>query len=52
MMNMELLGKRKRGRPQQRFVDVVRKDMQRVGLTRRLVSSCRGQQVKHEMCVK
>ena len=30
MMEMELLGKRKRGRPKRRFVDVV-KDMRKVG---------------------
>lgn len=30
---MELPGKRKRGRSQRRFVDVVKEDMQRVGVT-------------------
>ena len=31
MMEMELLGKRKRGRPKRRFVDVVKEDMREVG---------------------
>ena len=32
MMEMELLGKRKRGRPKRRFLDVVKKDMGEVGV--------------------
>ena len=31
MMEMELLGKRKRGRPKRRFLDVVKEDMEEVG---------------------
>ena len=31
MMEMELLGKRKRGRPKRRFLDVVKEDMGKVG---------------------
>ena len=31
MMEMELLGKRRRGRPKRRFVDVVKEDMGEVG---------------------
>ena len=31
MMEMELLGKRKRGRPKRRFLDVVKEDMGEVG---------------------
>ena len=30
MMEMELLGKRKRGRPKRRFVDVVKEDIEKV----------------------
>ena len=33
MLEMELPGKRKRGRPKRRFVDVVREDMQVAGVT-------------------
>ena len=32
MMEMELPGKRKRGRPKRRFLDVVKKDMKEVGV--------------------
>ena len=32
MMEMELLGKRKRGRPKKRFLDVVKEDMGEVGV--------------------
>ena len=31
-MEMELPGKRKRGRPKKRFLDVVKKDMEEVGV--------------------
>ena len=31
MMEMELLGKRRRGRPKRRFLDVVKEDMEEVG---------------------
>ena len=31
MMKMELLGKRKRGRPKRRFLDVVKEDRGKVG---------------------
>ena len=31
MMKMELTGKRKRGRPKRRFLDVVKEDMEEVG---------------------
>ena len=31
MMEMELPGKRKRGRPKRRFLDVVKEDMEEVG---------------------
>ena len=31
MMEMELLGKRKRGRPKRRFLDVVKEDMEEIG---------------------
>ena len=31
MMEMELPGKRKRGRPKRRFLDVVKEDMGKVG---------------------
>ena len=31
VMEMELLGKRKRGRPKRRFLDVVKEDMEEVG---------------------
>ena len=31
MMEMELLGKRKRGKPKRRFVDVVKEDIREVG---------------------
>ena len=34
-MEMELLGKRKRGRPKRRFLDVVKKDMGKVGARER-----------------
>lgn len=33
MLKMELPGKRKSGRPQKRFMDVVKKDMLEVGVT-------------------
>lgn len=33
MFNIELLGKRKRERPQGKFLDVVKEDMQRFGVT-------------------
>lgn len=33
VLKMELRGRRKRGRAQRRFVDVVKQDMQRVGVT-------------------
>ena len=32
MMEMEVLGKRKRGRPKRRFLDVVEEDMGEVGV--------------------
>ena len=32
MMEMELLGKRKRGRPKRRFLDGVKEDMRKVGV--------------------
>lgn len=32
MLKMELLSKRKKGRPQRRFIYVVKEDMQRVGM--------------------
>ena len=32
MMEMELLGKRRRGRPKRRFLDAVKEDMQEVGV--------------------
>ena len=32
MMEMELLGKRKRGRPKRRFLDVVKEDVEEVGV--------------------
>ncbi|PME06485.1 hypothetical protein A8A06_13560 [Escherichia coli] len=32
MLKMELPGRRRRGRPQRRFMDVVKEDMQRVGV--------------------
>ena len=32
MMEMELLGKRKRGRPKRRFLDVVKEDIEKVGV--------------------
>ncbi|MCY0699101.1 hypothetical protein OVX40_29055, partial [Klebsiella pneumoniae] len=32
MLRMELPGRRKRGRPERRFMDVVKEDMQVVGL--------------------
>ena len=32
MLKMELAGKRQRGRPKRRFMEVVREDMQRVGV--------------------
>ena len=35
MMEMELPGKRKRGRPKRRFLDVVKKDMGEVGAKER-----------------
>lgn len=34
MLNMELPGRRKRGRLQGRFRDAVKEDMQRVGVTK------------------
>lgn len=33
MPSMELSGRRKRGRPQRRFIDLLKKDMQVVGVT-------------------
>ena len=33
MLRMELLGKRKRGRPKRRFMDVVKEDMAEVEVT-------------------
>lgn len=33
MVNMELPDKRKRGRPQRKFMNVVKKDMEKVGVT-------------------
>lgn len=33
MLKMELPGKKKRGRPKRRFIDVVGEDMQVVGMT-------------------
>ena len=32
MLEMELLGRRRRGRPKRRFMDAVREDMQVVGV--------------------
>ena len=32
MMEMEVLGKRKRGKPKRRFLDVVKEDMEEVGV--------------------
>ena len=32
MMEMEILGKRRRGRPKRRFLDAVKEDMQKVGV--------------------
>ena len=32
MMEMELLGKRRRGRPKRRFLDVIKEDMKEVGV--------------------
>lgn len=34
MLNKELTGKRKRGRPQRKFTDVMKKDMRTVGVTK------------------
>lgn len=33
MLNMDLPGRRKRGRPKRRFMDAVKEDMQVVGVT-------------------
>ena len=37
MMEMELLGKRRRGRPKRRFLDVVKEDMGEVGARRQML---------------
>ena len=39
MMEMELPGKRKRGRPKRRFLDVVKEDMEEVGAKERTLKT-------------
>ena len=39
VMEMELLGKRKRGRPKRRFLDVVKKDMGEVGVRKKEIEN-------------